>query len=116
MYHEFLKILVVENKIIDYQYFMDEMQQYEVNDLMELVPWANKASYDQMRRIMWASLKPYLKDGVSPERLMPLYTDKSDNIGDLDESEKANINTTRAQILEAFNNGAFNDVIRTLPS
>lgn len=55
---------------------MDEMKLYEIIDLVDLLPWANKHSYEQMRYIMWASLKPYLKKkDIDPDKLLPLYTD-----------------------------------------
>lgn len=71
-----MKLLVVEHKLVDYQYFMDEMQQYEIFDLLELIPWANKTSYEQMRYMIWAVLKPYMKKQYTPEKIFPLYTDR----------------------------------------
>lgn len=79
--HEYFRLLVVENKLVSYQYFMDEMMQHELLDLVEVLPWANKHSNEQMRYIIWSQLKPYLKNQrLTPEKLLPLFTDKEINI------------------------------------
>lgn len=57
---------------------MDEMQQYELDLLLNFMPWADKVAYEQMRYQVWASLKPYLKKkSITPEELLPFYTDKT---------------------------------------
>lgn len=104
--HEYMKLLVVEHKLIDYEYFMDSMQQYEIVDLLELIPWASRTSYEQMRYIVWAQLKPYLKNKkLTPDQLIPLITDKTE---DEDEEEvpkltEQEIIDTRKKILEQWN-------------
>ena len=103
--HEYLRILVVENKLIDYQYFMDEMQHYEIFDLLELVPWANKVSYEQMRYMVWASLKPYLKQKtITPEKLLPFYTDTHRSEEIVPEFTEQQIEEMRKNILEKYSN------------
>lgn len=103
--HEYMKILVVENKLVDYQYFMDEMQLYEIFDLIDLLPWANKTSFEQMRLVMWATLKPYLKrQSTTPEKLFPLYTDTHTSEKIIPEHTEAEIEAMRRQILEIYKN------------
>lgn len=104
MTHEYLKLLVVEHKIVDYQYFMDDMEIYEVFSLLELIPWANKISYDQMRYNVWASLKPYLKNqDITPERLIPLYTDHAhENVPDVPKNDIEKFEAIKKQILEKY--------------
>ena len=56
---------------------MDECKLYELYDLLELVPYSSSISNNQMRYIVWASLKPYLKKkNITPDELMPFITDK----------------------------------------
>ena len=71
-----LKRIVVESKLIDYQYFMDQLQLYELYLLMDLIPWANKQQLEQTRILLWGTISPYLKKHKSAEEIMPLYTDK----------------------------------------
>ena len=71
-----MKLLVVEFKVVSYEYFMFDMQEYELFDLMELLPIARKQDNEMMRNIMWASLKPYLKNkSLTADELFPLKTD-----------------------------------------
>jgi len=70
-----LKYLVIENKLVDYDYFMDGLQEYEVYLLIDYLPWAAKTSYEQTRLLLWGVLGPYMKVKKSPEQILPLATD-----------------------------------------
>ena len=72
---EMLKRLVIEHKLIDYQYFMDSMQLYEISLLDDLLPYAERISYEQMRLLMWSNFKSTCKNVPKPEKLLPLSTD-----------------------------------------
>ena len=101
--HEYFRLLVVENKVVDYQYFIDEMSQYEIFDFIEVLPWANKTSYEQMRFIMWAQLKPYLKkQQITPEKMLPLYTDVDINVEKEKPLEELEIIQMRELILKQW--------------
>lgn len=97
-----LKILVVENRIVSYETFMDSLQDYEVQILLEYVPWAQKQSYEQTRLLLWGVLSPYMKQKKTPEKLLPLATDKN-----ILEHEKAlpeeQVNTIRKNIMKQYN-------------
>lgn len=78
---------------------------WEIIMLLDLLPYAQKYSYDRMRNIMWANLKPYLKNqNMTPEKLLPLYTDKNDNIEGLKPLEEEEIIKLREKVLEQWNN------------
>jgi len=98
-YHELLKIIVVENKIISYEYFMDSLQQYEIQSLVDMIPWANKQSLEQTRLLLWGSISPYLKKHKTAEQLMPLMTDNADIEEPIDEIKVDNI---REKILKIW--------------
>lgn len=56
---------------------MDELQEWELHLLANMIPWAHKADYEQTRLIMWSVLSPYFKKGVNkkPSDILPLATD-----------------------------------------
>ncbi len=58
---------------------MDEMQEWELHLISNMIPWAGKNSYEQTRLIMWSIAAPYFKkgQGKSPEQFFPLYTDEN---------------------------------------
>lgn len=68
------------NKIIDYEYFMDNMTEYEIELCMKNMHFASKNDWEQTRMMMWASISPYLKKGQSksPAELLPLATDEEE--------------------------------------
>lgn len=66
------------NKIVDYQYFMDYMTEYEIELCMKNMHFASKNEWEQTRMIMYTNLSPYMKRGQSktPQDLFPLATDE----------------------------------------
>lgn len=100
-YHELLKIIVVENKIISYEYFMDNMQQYEIQSLVDMIPWAKRQSLETTRLLLWGSIAPYLKKNKTAQQLMPLVTDNANIEEPIDEIKVDNI---REQIQKIWNN------------
>ena len=66
------------NKIVDYQYFMDEMTEYEIELCMKNMHFASKNEWEQTRMIMYTNLSPYMKRGQSKtiQELFPLATDE----------------------------------------
>lgn len=100
-----LKRLVVEYKIVDYQYFMDEMALYEISILDDLVPYAERISFEQMRLLMWSNFKSTGCKVPKPEKLVPLTTDTDDNIADTEYLNKQQVQTIAQKIKHMFNNG-----------
>jgi len=83
---------------------MDDIETYEIFELIQLIPWANKISYEQMRYNVWASLKPHLKnDKITPERLLPLYTDRNSyNTPELSQEEIDKYEAIKKHIKEQY--------------
>lgn len=97
-----LKRLVVEHKIVGYQYFMDEMQLYEIIILDDLVPFAERLSYEQVRLLMWSSFKSTGCKVPKPEKLMPLTTDIETNVKEEEYLNKEQIEMVSKQIQNMF--------------
>jgi len=97
-----LKRLVIESKLIDYQYFMDYMQYYEIFLLSDLLPWASKQQLEQTRILLWGSISPYLKKHKSAEEIMPLYTDKDYDIEKEEKLPDEEINKIREIIKQQW--------------
>lgn len=88
---------------------MDELQLYELHDLLDVLPWSIAASNNQMRYIVWASLKPYLKKkSITPAELLPLSTDEESMYVEIEKEkvlEEQEIIDLRAEILKQYNGG-----------
>lgn len=57
---------------------MNELQEWELYLLSDMIPWANKSAYEQTRLLMWSFLSPYFKkgQGKKPNEILPLVTDR----------------------------------------
>lgn len=96
-------MLVVEHKVISYDYFMDRLQEYEVHLLIDYLPWCNKIDWEQTRMILWGVLSPYLKNKKSPKDILPLETDNKTLEYEKDEPlEDKNIDDIRNKILNIW--------------
>ena len=78
---------------------MDNIQEYEVIMLQEMLPFANRQALEQTRLLMWSSLTPYLKNkSTTAKDLLPLLTDEDVNT-ELNEDE---LNDARSRISQVF--------------
>ncbi len=57
-----MKLLVIQYKVIDYQYFMDELQYYELTYLLENCQFSYKDEWEQTRYLMLCATAPYSKE------------------------------------------------------
>ena len=75
--HEYLKMLVIENHIISYEYFCDSLQDYELSWLLYNMNYAYKNEWEQTRYLLYFFIAPYTKERYnSIQEFFPLSTDK----------------------------------------
>ena len=78
--HEYLKMLVIENHVISYEYFCDSLQDYELSWLLYNMNYAYKNEWEQTRYLLYFFIAPYTKERYnSIQEFFPLSTDKTDN-------------------------------------
>ena len=51
--HEYLRILVIDCKIVTYEYFMDDMQEWEISMLMRMSHEAHRTAWETARYITY---------------------------------------------------------------
>ena len=51
--HEYLRILVIDAKIVSYEYFMDDMQEWEIHTLMGLSHEAHRTAWETARYVAY---------------------------------------------------------------
>lgn len=61
--------------MVSYEYFMDEMNEYEIELCMMNVNHAQKSEWERARMIMYTNLSPYMKRQKSAKEMFPLPTD-----------------------------------------
>lgn len=75
--HEYLKMLVITNHILSYEYFCDELQDWELIWLLKNQHYAYKNEWEQTRFLLYYTIAPYTKNKPnSIQEFFPLSTDK----------------------------------------
>ena len=77
MVHEYLKMLVITNHILSYEYFCDKLQDWELLWLLQNMNYAYKNEWQMVRYQLYYAIAPYTKTRYnSIEDFFPLSTDK----------------------------------------
>ena len=75
--HEYLKMLVITNHVLSYEYFCDELQDWELIWLLKNQHYAYKNEWEQTRYLLYFFIAPYTKERYnSIQEFFPLSTDK----------------------------------------
>lgn len=75
--HEYLKMLVITNHILSYDYFCDSLQDWELVWLLKNQQYAYKNEWQMVRYQLYYAIAPYTKERYnSIEEFFPLSTDK----------------------------------------
>ena len=63
--------------MISYEYFMDDLRDWELDLLMTNIDYSHKHEWEMTRLQMYSSMIPYMKRGSSktPKDILPLPTD-----------------------------------------
>lgn len=72
-----MRVLCVEYKLVTIDYFLDQMQEYELNHLLDMIQYTDKPIYESARLISYFSISPYLKKKIPMDEFMPLPFDES---------------------------------------
>lgn len=92
-------MLVIDAKVIGYEYFMDILEPYEIQLLHEMLPWAVHQIMEQTRLLAYTFASPYMKHKKDITAWMPLQTDVKEPIERLEGTE---LEEARRRIQAAF--------------
>ena len=105
--HEYLKMLVIENHVISYEYFCDKLQDWELLWLLQNMNYAYKNEWEQTRYLLYFFIAPYTKERYnSIKEFFPLSTDgkqKEEHNTEITNDEIARLKK-KAQAMEAMLN------------
>lgn len=103
--HTYLKMLVITNHILSYEYFCDELQDWELIWLLKNQHYAYKNEWQMVRYQLYYAIAPYTKTRYnSIEEFFPLSTDenqKEDHNTEITNDEIAQLKK-KAQAMEAI--------------
>lgn len=75
--HDLYKSIVIINKLCTHEFFLDEMNMYDLYLMTRYLNYADMAAWQQTRQIMLSSLRPYLKKkNITAQEFFPLIIDE----------------------------------------
>lgn len=77
--HEYLKLFVFRRRMVTYEYFMDDMQEWEISLLADNVNSALRDEWEMTRWIVYTTIQPHIKQSQRDKpihELMPLPFDE----------------------------------------
>jgi len=96
MVHELFKILVVEYKLVDYQYFMDTMQEWELDHFLSSLQYADRNLWESSRFTSYIIAQINSKKQLRPTDIMKFTWDKQEK--QLDLNNKKEIEAFKAKM------------------
>lgn len=78
--HDVMRIVVIENKLCSFDYFLDVMQPWELEFILKNLAYAQKNEWEQTRLLYYGSIQPYLKSDTITELrdVLPLPFDEKE--------------------------------------
>lgn len=68
-----------EFKVCSIEYFLDEMQTYEVNPIIENIPYLDRNSWEQNRFLAYTNIQMNTKKKLEPTDIIKFAWDKEEN-------------------------------------
>ena len=65
-----MRVLVFEFRMIPYEYFLDSLQPYEVQNLLEAIPYADRPQWEQTRLKIFSTASMFSKSQLSVRDIM----------------------------------------------
>ena len=70
-----MTIICLEYKAVTVDYFLDKMQFYELDILLENLNYCVRSDWEMTRNIMWSNLAPMSKKRIKPKDVLELPFD-----------------------------------------
>ncbi len=73
-----MRLLVVEYRLVSYDYFLDTMQPYELPAILESIPYADRAQWEQTRLKIFSTASMFSKKELTVKDIMAFPWDKDE--------------------------------------
>lgn len=81
--HEVFKTLVVQYKLVDVEYFMDSMQEYEIYDLYQYLGFVDATKWEQTRWLMYVTAQVNSRKKLKVEDILQFPWEEKNQLDDL---------------------------------
>jgi len=105
-------MLVFTNKLVTYEYFMDELQDYELELLSDNIGWSYKNEWEIARLEAYCSLCSFGKPKRKMNEMFPLMTDDDNKYqfvdNKIDNNDYEKMKEQQKKIMNYINHGNTN--------
>ena len=74
--HELFRIICFEYKVCSLDYFLDSMQEYEVQTIIENLQYLDRNSWEQYRFLIYSNIQMNSKKRINPTDIMKFSWDR----------------------------------------
>lgn len=101
MAHYLFQVICFEFRVVPVQYFLDDMQEWEVNDIVSCIKWLDRTERELSRYQLYVSVQSNSKKKLTPKDILSLpWDDEGVNKGTQISDEEAERIKARAKQLE----------------
>lgn len=97
-FSEIMTIVCLEYKCVTVEYFLDKMQMYELETIMENINSSIKNEWEQCRRIVFGIERTHFKGIHKPSDVIKFPWDIDDTKKQISKPQKQNINITKEYV------------------
>ena len=94
MFHQIMRVIVFEFKVASLDYFLDEMQEYEISMIFDNLKYLDRNSWEQTRFQIYANAQMNTRKHLKETDIMKLPWDNGDTDG---ETEITTVDVNRLQ-------------------
>lgn len=89
IFHELFNVLVFQFRVVSVEYFMDTMTEWEINDIIDNLPYLDRNMWEACRLSAWITIQANSRDEVAMQDVLQFkWEDASDRAKDTEISNE----------------------------
>lgn len=76
IFHELFNVLVFQFRVVSVEYFMDTMTEWEINDIIENLPFLDRNMWEACRLKAWITIQANSTDDVAMQDVLKFKWDE----------------------------------------
>lgn len=75
IFHELFNVLVFQFRVVSVEYFMDTMTEWEINDIIDNLPYLDRNMWEACRLSAWITIQANSRDEVAMQDVLKFKWD-----------------------------------------
>lgn len=80
--HELFKLFCFQYKVVSVEYFMDSLQEYEIEPIVQNIPFIEKGDWERTRFLAFCNIQLNSSKRISPQDLITFPWEKEESSTD----------------------------------